>query len=205
MAQLTAKLKAKQAEIRAQNPDLSGISLQWALLKKTVQGASRVLGAKWFLSSAQKGYGVTTFGRPKIKNNGTIIMADWVAVWSNINQAKIFVQKGATLEVGEGSRLNGCHVSADGHLKIGKKVRIAPYAMIIDSDYHQIEDHWADAEPNNIEIGDDVWIATGAMILPGVKIGKGSVVAAGSVVTKDVPEKVVVAGVPAKIIKTLKS
>lgn len=50
-------------------------------------------------------------------------------------------------------------------------------------------------------IGDDVWIGTGAMIMDGVTIGSHAVVAAGAVVTKDVPEYAVVAGVPAKIIK----
>ena len=53
----------------------------------------------------------------------------------------------------------------------------------------------------DINVGDDVWIGANAIILPGVRIGSGSVVAAGAVVTKDVPPFTVVAGVPAKIIK----
>ena len=53
------------------------------------------------------------------------------------------------------------------------------------------------------EIGDNVLIGANAVILEGVKIGKGSVVAAGSVVVEDVPENVVVAGTPAKIIKVV--
>ena len=52
-----------------------------------------------------------------------------------------------------------------------------------------------------IVIEDDVWIGTGSIILPGVKIGKGAVVAAGSVVTKDVEAFTVVAGNPAKFLK----
>ena len=52
-----------------------------------------------------------------------------------------------------------------------------------------------------IEISDDVWIGTNALILSGVHIGKGAVVAAGSVVTKDVPPFAIVGGVPAKVIK----
>ena len=50
-------------------------------------------------------------------------------------------------------------------------------------------------------IEDDVWISSGAIILPGVRIGKGAIIAAGAVVTKDVEEYSVVAGVPAKKIK----
>jgi acetyltransferase-like isoleucine patch superfamily enzyme len=56
---------------------------------------------------------------------------------------------------------------------------------------------------NPVTIGDDIWIGANAVILPGVTIGDHSVVAAGAVVTKDVPPHTLVAGVPAKIIKTL--
>ena len=52
-----------------------------------------------------------------------------------------------------------------------------------------------------VVIEDDVWIGTRSIILPGVTIGKGSVIAAGSVVTKDVPPYNLVGGIPAKIIK----
>lgn len=54
-----------------------------------------------------------------------------------------------------------------------------------------------------IRIDDDCWIGAGATILPGVHIGKGSTIAAGALVAKDVPSEVVVGGVPAKVIKRL--
>ena len=56
---------------------------------------------------------------------------------------------------------------------------------------------------NSVVIGDDIWIGANAVILPGVTIGNHSVVAAGAVVTKDVPPHSLVAGVPAKIIKEI--
>ncbi|WP_165251625.1 DapH/DapD/GlmU-related protein [Adlercreutzia sp. ZJ304] len=58
-------------------------------------------------------------------------------------------------------------------------------------------------EPAPIHIEDDVWIGSGAIVLPGVRIGRGSVVAAGAVVTKDVPSMTVVGGIPAKPIKRI--
>ena len=54
-----------------------------------------------------------------------------------------------------------------------------------------------------IVIGKDVWIGSGAILLPGVHVGDGAVVAAGSVVREDVPPRTIVAGVPARIIKTV--
>jgi acetyltransferase-like isoleucine patch superfamily enzyme len=56
---------------------------------------------------------------------------------------------------------------------------------------------------NPVTVGDDIWIGANAVILPGVNIGNHSVVAAGAVVTKDVPAHSLVAGVPAKVIKEI--
>jgi len=61
--------------------------------------------------------------------------------------------------------------------------------------------HKAQAQP--VVIGDDVWIGGNVVILPGVSIGNNVVIAAGAVVTKDIPDNVVVGGVPAKVIRTI--
>ena len=65
----------------------------------------------------------------------------------------------------------------------------------------RIDEQGVSTQP--VVIGDDVWIGANAVILPGVTIGRHCVVAAGAVVTKDVPDNTVVGGVPAKIIKKL--
>jgi acetyltransferase-like isoleucine patch superfamily enzyme len=92
----------------------------------------------------------------------------------------------------------------DGGIFFGNNVLVGPYT-IIHSGNHRFKDASLPIfkqgfEYNIITIEDDVWIAAHCTILSGVKLGKGCVVAAGSVVTKDVPAYVVVAGVPAKII-----
>ena len=61
----------------------------------------------------------------------------------------------------------------------------------------------ADMHPKPIHIEDKTWLGSNVTVLPGVRIGEGAIVAAGAVVTKDVPENTVVGGVPAKVIKKI--
>lgn len=85
-------------------------------------------------------------------------------------------------------------------ITIGKDCVIARHVLIIDSDAHHLLDSTRPMT-EEIKIGNNVWIGYRAMILKGVTIGDGSVIAAGAIVTKDVPEKCMVAGVPAKVIR----
>lgn len=92
-----------------------------------------------------------------------------------------------------------------GGLEIGNAVRIATQTVIIPAN-HIFDDPDKDIrlqgiESNGIKIEDDVWLGAGVRVLDGVTIKKGSVVAAGSVVTKDISEFSVVGGVPARVIK----
>ena len=83
---------------------------------------------------------------------------------------------------------------------------IAPFCYIVDSNHGMLLDKPFNLQPNTtnpVAIGDNVWIGTHSLILPGVKIGSNSIIASGSVVTKSVPSGVVVGGNPAKIIKEL--
>ncbi len=96
--------------------------------------------------------------------------------------------------IGEGSILDG-----RAKLIIGNHVDIASEVMIYNSQ-HNIESPNFEAEDEPVVIEDYVFIGPRAIILPGVKLCKGSIIAAGAVVTKDVPPYAVVGGVPAKII-----
>ncbi len=92
-------------------------------------------------------------------------------------------------------------------LQMGNKVMIAPHVAFINKYDHRYDvvgrTMWDSGRGDDCKVivGDDVWIGHGAIILSPLRIGQGSVIAAGSVVTRDVPPYAVVAGVPAKIIR----
>lgn len=120
-----------------------------------------------------------------------------------------------TLNIGEDCYVGkNCTIQVSG--KIGNGVLIANNVGIIGRMDHEYripevsirkgrwigdQKYLQDAEQSSIDIGDDVWIGFGAIILSGVKVGSFSIVSAGSVVTKDVPEFSIVAGNPAKVVK----
>lgn len=112
--------------------------------------------------------------------------------------ARFFNPKNIT--IGDGTII-GSHIFMDGRARItiGKQVDIASEVMIYNSE-HDLKSPTFAATEEPITIGDYVFIGPRAIILPGVKIGNGAVIAAGAVVVKDVPEKAIVGGVPAKVI-----
>ncbi len=120
-----------------------------------------------------------------------------------------------TIEIGENTQLNGVSITAYESVKLGKNCQIASSTFISDTDFHPISpelrekeclgykiDH-ASVSKKPINIGDNVWIGWGVIILKGVNIGNNSIIAAGSVVLSDVPSNVLVAGNPAVIKKKL--
>ncbi|MEM9858289.1 MAG: acyltransferase [Bacteroidota bacterium] len=193
---------SKLKEFKNKNSGASPVTLVY----KIVSGSFRILSSKYYLRKCTKiGKWVSVKGRPLVRNSGVMILEDEVRVWSSIEKAKLFSGPDGKLIIGKNSRINGAHISAQLSIKIGKNVRIAPYTLILDSDFHDINNHFSDGVSKEIVIEDDVWLASRSTVLKGVRIGKGAVVATGAVVTKDVPEFTVVAGVPAKAIKKLHS
>lgn len=113
---------------------------------------------------------------------------------------------GNKIEVGRGVFINvDCHFDLNEKIKIGDNTYIAAEAMFLTSSHHLGDsDKRAGANKDSpIEVGKGCWIGARATILQGVKIGDGSVIAAGSVVNKDCKPNGLYAGVPAKHIKDL--
>ncbi|BCX14806.1 MAG: hypothetical protein KatS3mg088_489 [Patescibacteria group bacterium] len=116
-----------------------------------------------------------------------------IHMWANFFNPK-------NISIGEDTII-GDHVFIDGRdkVKIGSHTDIASSVMIYNSE-HDLGDEEFKAREEPVEIGDYCFIGPRSIILPGVKIGKGAVVAAGAVVTKDVGNLEIVGGVPAKVI-----
>ncbi len=113
---------------------------------------------------------------------------------------------GAGLKVGDHSNIGPfAYIGCSGFISIGNNVMISPRVSIyaenhvFDNPEILMKEQGVTQAPVIIE--DDCWIAANSIILAGVTIGRGSVIAAGSVVTKDIPPYSVAAGVPAKVIK----
>lgn len=121
--------------------------------------------------------------------------------------SRINVNAGAKLSLGSGYMNHDCVIDCFDSITIGHHVVISERVVLRDSDNHAIMD--ADSMTAGksvvtapIVVGDHVWIGMNVIVLKGVTIGEGSIVAAGSVVNKDVPPRCLVAGVPAKVVKT---
>nr|WP_313563065.1 acyltransferase [Ruminiclostridium cellobioparum] len=117
--------------------------------------------------------------------------------------SSIEVFSGGVLTLGSGYINSDCVISCANSITIGEGSAIARGVFIYDSDHHKIIDgQGALKNPSApVIIGNHVWIGAGAIILKGVTIGDGAVIAAGAVVTNDVPSKCIVAGNPAAVIK----
>lgn len=116
--------------------------------------------------------------------------------------------KNAKMVIGENSYIGeGCNLRAGGgQLIVGKHCSISQNVSIVVSNHGYKKGMYIKDQPwsthnNFVIIGDDVWIGANSVVLPGVKIGNGAIIGAGSVVTKDVPDYAIVVGNPARVLK----
>ena len=157
-------------------------------------------------------------GRPlvDIRSGAKLYIED--GVWLNsrnrgyhINMhspVKLFADKpGAVIRIGANTRVHGTCIHAQKSVIIGSNCLIAANCQIFDGNAHDVSfpdvknriTTTGESKPINIE--DDVWVGTNSIILPGVTIGRGSVISANSVVNSYIPPMVIAGGNPAKILK----
>ena len=119
-----------------------------------------------------------------------------------MRSCNIIVGYDATLKVGSGTFFNeGSSLSCYSTTTIGSGCAVASGVRILDSDVHTLIRQDGESPHSPVHIGDRCWIGTGALILKGARLNDGSVVAAGAVVTSEVPAHSLVAGVPARVVR----
>lgn len=134
------------------------------------------------------------FSRPFLKSLGKIRIYEGVTLWYPYR-----------IKIGNNVTLNEwVYIDGFGNVTIGNGVRIAHRATILSSDHRYADPdvfiYLQGIVKKETVIEDDVWIGCNAVVLPGVRIGKGAIIAASAVVTKDVEPFAMMAGVPARLI-----
>jgi acetyltransferase-like isoleucine patch superfamily enzyme len=147
---------------------------------------------------------VTVEGRVFVRNEGRIDIGDRVRFEASIVPTQLSTGVGAKLSIGPMTYLNyGVSVGAEQEVLIGANCLIGQYTLIMDSDYHDVATRAMPGPVAPVIIEDNVWLAARVVVLKGVRIGRGSVVGVGSVVTRDIPAGCLAVGSPARVIRHL--
>ena len=175
------------------------------LVSTSTRYVVELASARLYLSAVNEvGAGVRTLERPRIDNQGWMGIGHHTLLRSVNVPVELATTAGARLTIGADCSINyGVSIGCTELIRIGERCRLGPYVRIVDSAFHELLDRSKRPASQPVVIEDDVWIGAKASIMPGVTIGRGSVVGTAAVVTKDVPPFSVVAGVPARIVKTL--
>ena len=157
----------------------------------------------------------------KLPGNSKIILGNKVVLNSDFKRSNTALTYRCTLvcglegviEIGDNSQLNGVAITSYKKVKIGKNCQIASSTIIADTDFHptnpQIREKevlgqkidYSNVAKKEINIGNNVWIGWGSIILKGVTIGDNTIIAAGSVVITNIPADCLAAGNPAVVKK----
>ena len=156
--------------------------------------------AVWSLRKVdKKGKRCVVYGSP-IVDGSDMQVGDEFKVWSGPRVT--LISGWGKIRFGDRCFVNtGSTIIAVEEITVGDDVAFANDVYVMDSDSHGVEGRPHKQAP--VHIGDGCWIGARAMILPGVTLGKRVLVAAGAVVTKDVPDDCLVAGNPARIVREL--
>jgi acetyltransferase-like isoleucine patch superfamily enzyme len=136
-----------------------------------------------------------------VRTNAGLVIESQVTIWlSNDRGANPMLNLGKDTFLGR-----NCYVGVYQPIILGNNALIGAYSYIISANHCfqsrdvPIRDQGFEGEP--VSIGDDAWLGTHVVVLPGVVIGRGAIIGAGSVVNRDVPEFEIWGGAPARFIK----
>jgi acetyltransferase-like isoleucine patch superfamily enzyme len=160
------------------------------------------LRARWYLRPATTIGTVRLSGRALIQNEGRMHFGDRIRLDGTTVRLEFVCFEGAELSIGSGTYINyGTNISARKSMKIGENCNIGQYCIIMDADYHSLDDHSRPDVPERVEIGNDVWLGARVIVLKGTRIGDGATIGANSVVKGTVPAGAIAAGNPARVIR----
>ena len=139
-----------------------------------------------------------------------IISSSWRSSTANCGRSKLRTfYPSARIVIGNHSGMTGGAIIARSQtIRIGDRCMLAPNVTIMDSDFHiawppeRRFDTWETDIDEGVTLERNVWVGMGTIILKGVTIGENSVIAAGSVVSRDIPPNSLAGGVPARVLKT---
>jgi maltose O-acetyltransferase len=156
-------------------------------LRKRAVGLAR---ARLIFRGRDVGPGVAALGAVHLSIEGKLRIGARTTFLEGVIPTDLVVHPGGTLEIGEETLVNyGCSIDATREVRLGARCMLASLIRIADAD---------GLRSGPVIIGDDVWIAHGALIAPGVRVGNGAVIGAGSVVVQDVPAGTMAMGNPAR-------
>lgn len=142
----------------------------------------------------------TSGGMPHVDNQGQIELGRHVLLNSSFTPVQLVTGRQGAISIGAGSLVNfGTLISARKQVQIGEDVSIGPYCVISDETLEPTPFEELAGKP--IEIGNGVWLAGRVTVLPGAKIGAGSVITAGSIVSGEIPPGVIAGGNPARVLR----
>src|SRR6266542_788447 len=172
-------------------------------LKKGLNLVTETARARVLLRSCNAvGAGARVVGRVRVDNRGSIAIGDGLVMISKFLPIELVAGSGAKIELGDHVWINfGSVVAAKQLVKIGHRVMIGQHCIISDVDIPEMAADPRPYEAKPVEIGDDAWLAGRVTVRPGVRIGEGAVITAGSIVETDIPPRVVAGGIPARVLR----
>jgi acetyltransferase-like isoleucine patch superfamily enzyme len=146
-------------------------------------------------------------GRLRISGPGRVVLGADVNAWSHAEVNRLITTRpDAVIRIGRNARLNGCTIIAAQLVEVGAEAVLGSCELRDQLPYSESpSDRRRPTEPQPITIEDNVWIGGQVTILPGVRVGRDSVVGIHAVVFSDVPPGVIVGGNPARVLRSLEA